>query len=95
MAVIGAGEQERSPRRRAGTTGRRPRRKPSTRAKLIGRRTLPAIVTVIAIGIVLFLVSYVVPPGGRRLCGHKRALPALTVAMLAVSAASSPVRLGC
>ena len=43
--------------------------------------------TVIAIGIVLFLVSYVVPQVAGVFAGTKRALPFLTVAMLAVSAA--------
>jgi general secretion pathway protein F len=43
-------------------------------------------VTVIAIAIVLFLVSYVVPQVASVFAGTKRALPFLTVAMLALSA---------
>jgi general secretion pathway protein F len=43
-------------------------------------------VTVIAIAIVMFLVSYVVPQVASVFAGTKRALPFLTVAMLALSA---------
>jgi general secretion pathway protein F len=43
-------------------------------------------VTVIAIAIVIFLVSYVVPQVASVFAGTKRALPFLTVAMLALSA---------
>ena len=56
------------------------------KAKLIGAALYPAIVTVIAIAIVLFLVSYVVPQVASVFAGTKRALPFLTVAMLALSA---------
>ncbi|SDZ86729.1 type II secretion system inner membrane protein GspF [Acidovorax soli] len=56
-------------------------------AKLMGAALYPAIVTLIAIAIVLFLVSYVVPQVASVFAGTKRALPFLTVAMLAVSAA--------
>lgn len=55
------------------------------RAKLIGAALYPAIVTVIAIVIVLFLVGYVVPQVASVFAGTKRALPFLTVAMLALS----------
>jgi general secretion pathway protein F len=56
------------------------------KAKLIGAALYPAIVTVIAIAIVMFLVSYVVPQVASVFAGTKRALPFLTVAMLALSA---------
>jgi general secretion pathway protein F len=56
------------------------------KAKLVGAALYPAIVTVIAIVIVLFLVSYVVPQVASVFVGTKRALPFLTVAMLAISA---------
>ncbi|OQB99064.1 MAG: Type II secretion system protein F [Alphaproteobacteria bacterium ADurb.Bin100] len=56
------------------------------KAKLIGAALYPAIVTVIAIAIVIFLVSYVVPQVASVFAGTKRALPFLTVAMLALSA---------
>ncbi len=55
------------------------------RAKLIGAALYPAIVTVVAIVIVLFLVGYVVPQVASVFAGTKRALPFLTVAMLALS----------
>ena len=55
------------------------------RAKLIGAALYPAIVTVVAIVIVLFLVGYVVPQVANVFAGTKRALPLLTVIMLAIS----------
>ena len=55
------------------------------KAKLIGAALYPAIVTVVAIVIVLFLVGYVVPQVASVFAGSKRALPFLTVAMLALS----------
>ena len=87
VAVIGAGEQ-------SGHLGGVLERladdleeSQALKAKLIGAALYPAIVTLIAIGIVLFLVSYVVPQVAGVFAGTKRALPFLTVAMLAVSAA--------
>ena len=53
--------------------------------KLIGAALYPAIVTLVAIVIVLFLVGYVVPQVANVFAGTKRALPFLTVAMLAIS----------
>ncbi len=55
------------------------------RGKLIGAALYPAIVTLVAIVIVLFLVGYVVPQVASVFAGTKRALPFLTVAMLAIS----------
>ena len=55
------------------------------RAKLMGAALYPAIVTLVSITIVLFLVAYVVPQVAGVFAGTKRALPFLTVAMLAVS----------
>jgi general secretion pathway protein F len=55
------------------------------RAKLIGATLYPAIVSVIAILIVVFLVTYVVPQVASVFTNSKRALPFLTVAMLAIS----------
>jgi general secretion pathway protein F len=57
------------------------------KAKLIGAALYPAIVTVVAILIVLFLVAYVVPQVANVFAGTKRSLPFLTVAMLATSSA--------
>jgi general secretion pathway protein F len=53
-------------------------------ARLMGAALYPAIVTVVAIAIVLFLVSYVVPQVASVFAGTKRSLPFLTVAMLAL-----------
>jgi general secretion pathway protein F len=86
VAVIGAGEQ-------SGHLGGVLERladdleeSQALKAKLIGAALYPAIVTVIAIAIVIFLVSYVVPQVASVFAGTKRALPFLTVAMLALSA---------
>jgi general secretion pathway protein F len=56
------------------------------KSKLIGATLYPAIVSVIAMFIVIFLVTYVVPQVASVFEGGKHALPFLTVAMLAVSA---------
>ena len=58
----------------------------SLKAKLIGATLYPAIVSLIAVVIVIFLVTYVVPQVASVFAGSKRALPLLTVGMLAVSA---------
>jgi len=55
------------------------------RAKLLGAMLYPAIVSLIAVVIVVFLVSYVVPQVASVFTSSKRALPALTQAMLAIS----------
>ncbi len=55
------------------------------KAKLLGAALYPAIVTVVAIVIVMFLVAYVVPQVASVFAGSKRALPFLTVAMLTIS----------
>ncbi|MBK9238251.1 MAG: type II secretion system inner membrane protein GspF [Rhodoferax sp.] len=57
------------------------------KAKLIGAALYPGIVTVVAIVIVVFLVSYVVPQVANVFAGSKRALPLLTTLMLGLSAA--------
>ena len=56
------------------------------RAKLLGAALYPAIVSVIALLIVIFLVTYVVPQVASVFTSSRRALPGLTVAMLAISA---------
>lgn len=56
------------------------------KAKLVGATLYPAIVSVIAIIIVTFLVTYVVPQVAQVFTSSKRALPTLTVVMLAISA---------
>ena len=55
------------------------------KGKLLNAALYPAIVTCVAIAIVIFLVSYVVPQVATVFEGTKRSLPALTVAMLAIS----------
>lgn len=86
-AVIGAGEQ-------SGNLGLVLERladdledRQALQARLLGAALYPAIVSVVAIAIVLFLVAYVVPQVANVFAGTKRALPFLTVAMLAVSGA--------
>jgi general secretion pathway protein F len=56
------------------------------KSKLIGATLYPAIVSIIAVVIVIFLVTYVVPQVASVFTSSKRALPGLTVAMLAISA---------
>ena len=84
--VVAAGEAQRRARRRCSnawpTTWKSARR---CSAKLIGATLYPAIVSLIAVVIVIFLVTYVVPQVASVFTSSKRALPALTVAMLAIS----------
>jgi general secretion pathway protein F len=84
MAVVAAGEQ-------SGSLGIVLERladdleeRQALNARLLGAALYPAIVTVVAIVIVLFLVAYVVPQVANVFAGTKRALPFLTVAMLAI-----------
>ncbi len=86
MAVVNAGEQ-------SGHLGLVLERladdleeRQTLKARLVGAALYPAIVTLVAIAIVLFLVAYVVPQVANVFAGSKRALPFLTVAMLWVSA---------
>ena len=85
IAVIGAGEQ-------SGNLGLVLERladdleeQQALKAKLIGAALYPAIVTLVAIAIVLFLVTYVVPQVAQVFAGSKRALPLLTVIMISTS----------
>ena len=55
------------------------------RNKVLGAMLYPAIVSLIALVIVIFLVTYVVPQVATVFTSTKRALPGLTVAMLAIS----------
>jgi len=52
------------------------------KAQLIGAALYPAIVTLVAIAIVMFLLGYVVPQVAEVFAGTKRGLPLLTVIML-------------
>ncbi|MDP3798504.1 MAG: type II secretion system inner membrane protein GspF [Polaromonas sp.] len=85
IAVIGAGEQ-------TGHLGLVLERladdleeRQTLKSRLIGAALYPAIVTLVAIVIVMFLVGYVVPQVASVFAGTKRALPFLTVAMLSIS----------
>ncbi len=85
VAVIGAGEQ-------SGHLGLVLERladdleeQQTLKAKLLGAALYPAIVTLVAIVIVLFLVTYVVPQVAHVFAGSKRALPLLTVLMMGLS----------
>jgi general secretion pathway protein F len=85
IAVVGAGEA-------SGHLGRVLERladdleeRQALNAKLLAATLYPAIVTVAAIAIVLLLMTYVVPQVANVFAGSKRALPFLTVAMLALS----------
>ena len=55
------------------------------KAKLVGAMAYPAIVSFISVLIVIFLVTYVVPQIATVFTSSKRTLPALTIAMLAIS----------
>jgi general secretion pathway protein F len=55
------------------------------KSKLIAATLYPAIVSIIAVVIVIFLVTYVVPQVAAVFTSSKRSLPALTVAMLNIS----------
>ena len=52
------------------------------KSKLVGAALYPAIVTLVAMAIVMFLLGYVVPQVAQVFAGSKRALPLLTVVML-------------
>ena len=56
------------------------------KSKLVAATLYPAIVSIIAVVIVIFLVTYVVPQVASVFTSSKRSLPALTVAMLNISA---------
>jgi len=55
------------------------------KGKLVGAMAYPAIISVISFFIVIFLVTYVVPQIATVFTSSKRTLPALTIAMLAIS----------
>ncbi|QIL81683.1 type II secretion system inner membrane protein GspF [Diaphorobacter sp. HDW4A] len=84
-AVIGAGEQSGHLGEVLDKLADDLEQRQALRAKLIGASLYPAIVTCVAIVIVLFLVGYVVPQVANVFAGSKRALPMLTVAMLTLS----------
>jgi len=85
VAVIGAGEQGGHLGLVLDRLADDLEQRQALKAKLVGAALYPAIVTLVAIAIVIFLVSYVVPQVANVFAGTKRALPFLTVAMLALS----------
>ncbi|MDE2158146.1 MAG: type II secretion system inner membrane protein GspF [Burkholderiales bacterium] len=85
-AVVAAGEQ-------SGALGRVLERladdleqQQALRGKVLGAMLYPAIVSTVALVIVIILVTWVVPQIAGVFVNSKRALPVLTVAMLAISA---------
>jgi general secretion pathway protein F len=85
VAVIGAGEQ-------SGNLGLVLERladdleeQQALKSKLIGAALYPAIVSLVAVVIVLFLVTYVVPQVAHVFSSSKHALPLLTVLMIGLS----------
>ena len=87
VGVVGAGEQS----GQLGTVLERLaddlETQQALRARLMGAALYPAIVTIVAIVIVIFLVTYVVPQVASVFIGTKRSLPMLTSMMLGISAA--------
>ncbi len=86
QAVIGAGEQSGN---LAGVLERLANdldERLALKSKLMAAILYPAIVSLVAVVIVMFLVGYVVPQVASVFAGTKRTLPFLTVAMLAISA---------
>jgi general secretion pathway protein F len=84
-AVIGAGEQSGDLGLVLDRLADDLEEQQALKAKLIGAAAYPAIVTIVAIVIVIFLVTYVVPQVAQVFIGSKRALPLLTVIMISVS----------
>lgn len=82
-SVIGAGEQSGNLALVLERLASDLEERQALQSKLIAAALYPAIVTVVAIVIVMFLVGYVVPQVANVFAGTKRALPFLTVAMLA------------
>jgi len=84
-AVVAAGEQSGQLGRVLEKLADDLEERQALKAKLIGAALYPAIVSCVAIVIVVFLVTYVVPQVAQVFAGGKRALPFLTTAMLAIS----------
>ena len=85
QAVVGAGEQSGNLAAVLERLADDLEERLALKSKLIAAVLYPAIVTLVAIVIVMFLVGYVVPQVASVFAGTKRALPFLTVAMLAIS----------
>jgi len=85
VAVVGAGEQSGSLGTVLEHLANDLEDQQALNAKLLGAALYPAIVSLVALCIVIFLVTYVVPQVASVFAGSKRALPLLTVLMLGVS----------
>ncbi len=85
VAVIGAGEQSGHLGLVLDRLADDLEEQQALKSKLIGAALYPAIVSLVAIVIVLFLVTYVVPQVANVFAGSKRALPILTVLMIGLS----------
>ena len=84
-AVISAGEQGGNLGQVLGQLADDLQDQQTLKAKLLSASLYPAIVSVIALLIVIFLLSTVVPQVAQVFSGSQRKLPGLTVAMLALS----------
>ncbi|MBL8329599.1 MAG: type II secretion system inner membrane protein GspF [Rubrivivax sp.] len=85
-AVVAAGEQSGALGKVLESLADDLEERQALRAKLVGAALYPAIVSLIALVIVIFLVTYVVPQVAGVFSSSRRALPLLTVLMLKVSA---------
>jgi general secretion pathway protein F len=85
-AVVAAGEQSGALGAVLGKLADDLEERQALRNKVVGAMVYPAIVSFIAIVIVTFLVTYVVPQVAAVFTSGKRALPFLTSAMIAISA---------
>ena len=85
IAVIGAGEQGGHLSQVLAQLADDLEDQQNLKAKLIGASLYPAIVSIVALAIVIFLVTSVVPQVAGVFAGSKHELPWLTRAMLAVS----------
>jgi len=84
-AVVGAGEQSGNLALVLERLADDLEQRQALQQKLVGAALYPAIVTVVAIAIVIFLMSYVVPQVANVFAGTKRALPTITAVMLSLS----------
>ena len=84
VAVVGAGEQSGNLGLVLEKLATDMEEQQALRAKLIGAALYPAIVSIVALVIVMFLLAYVVPQVANVFVGSKRSLPTLTIVMLAL-----------
>jgi general secretion pathway protein F len=85
-AVVGAGEDSSALGTVLNSLADDLEERQALRSKVLGAMVYPAIISVVAVLIVIFLVTYVVPQVANVFTSSKRALPFLTVAMLWFSA---------